>query len=89
MLRVEIKVRRQNDDMLIEVTDDGIGIPEEHRPLLFTKFFRGSNFDTTAIPGAGLGLYIAKSYLTLLGGKIWFESAEGKGTTFFVSLPIV
>ena len=86
--RVEIKVKKCDHKVVVEVIDNGIGIPEENRPLVFTKFFRGSNFDTTAITGAGLGLYIAKEYVTILGGKIWFESEEGKGTTFFISLPI-
>lgn len=86
--RVEIMARRQEDSVLMEVSDNGIGISAEHSPLVFTKFFRGSNFDTTAIAGAGLGLYIAKAYVTLLGGKIWFKSEEGKGTTFFISVPI-
>lgn len=71
----------------IAVEDFGKGIREEEQPLVFTKFFRGRNFDTTAIVGAGLGLYIAQEYAKLLGGKIWFEPKE-KGTIFYISIPI-
>ncbi len=84
----EIRVRvRQNDSVVIEVRDGGIGIPERDQPLVFHKFFRGGNFDTTAVPGAGLGLYLASEYVKLLKGKIWFVSKEKQGTTFYVSIP--
>ncbi|KKT38165.1 MAG: Multi-sensor signal transduction histidine kinase [Parcubacteria group bacterium GW2011_GWA1_44_13] len=71
----------------IEVADHGFGIPEEEQVTVFTKFFRGSNRGKENV-GDGLGLYIAKAYITLLGGKIWFKSEEGKGTTFYITLPI-
>ena len=71
----------------IIVSDNGIGIPEEQQSLIFTKFFRGNNFDTTEIIGAGLGLFISREYIKILGGKIWFESQKDK-TAFYISLPI-
>lgn len=78
----------KNEELLISVKNDGIGVPESEQTLVFNKFFRGINFNSTEIDGAGLGLYIAKGYCTLLGGKMWFESKEGQGATFYISLPL-
>ncbi len=84
---VTITTTQKENEFLFEVSDIGVGIPEQEQVLMFTKFFRASNRGSEN-PGDGLGLYLAKAYVTLLGGKIWFESEEGKGTTFFISLPI-
>lgn len=84
---VKMTVEVKEDMLGIAVEDSGLGILEEEKPLVFTKFFRGHNIDTTAIAGAGLGLYIAQEYAKLLRGKIWFEPKE-KGTTFYISLPV-
>lgn len=73
--------------LVVEVRDKGIGIPAEQESLIFTKFFRGSNIPQGSV-GAGLGLYVSREYLKLLDGKIWFKTEEGKGTTFFLSLPL-
>ncbi|MBI3634190.1 MAG: PAS domain-containing protein, partial [Candidatus Yonathbacteria bacterium] len=85
---VEVKTELLGKELCIEIADTGRGIPEEEQVTIFTKFFRASNHGKENA-GDGLGLYIAKAYITLLGGKIWFTSEEGKGTTFFVSLPIM
>ncbi len=77
-----------DEDLLIIIRDSGIGIPAEEQPLVFTKFFRGRNFDKQQIAGAGLGLAICQEYAKLLGGKIWFKSKEGQGTTFYISIPL-
>lgn len=66
------------------IRDEGIGIPEEDQKHLFTRFFRATN--SINIQGTGLGLNIVKRYIDLLGGKISFESEEGRGTLFFVEL---
>ena len=79
--------KQKNNVLLIEISDLGMGIPESQQALIFTKFFRGNNA-SPKIPGAGLGLYLAREYAKLLGGKIWFKSEEGKGTTFYISLPL-
>lgn len=84
---VTVKTTLKEKELLIEVADTGVGILEQEQVLIFTKFFRGSNRGSENI-GDGLGLYLAKAYTVLLGGKIWFESTEGKGTTFFISVPI-
>lgn len=86
--KINIELTMNAENIIIIVSDNGVGIPEEQQALIFTKFFRGRNIDTTNIIGGGLGLYIAQQYINLLGGKIWFESEENKGTKVFVSLPI-
>ena len=82
---VTVTISPHAQGLLIEVQDAGIGIMEEQQALVFTKFFRGSNVDKD-VAGAGLGLYIAREYSKLLGGKIWFKSSVGKGTLFSVLL---
>lgn len=86
--KINIELTMNAENITITVLDNGVGIPEEQQALIFTKFFRGRNIDATNIIGVGLGLYIAQQYINLLGGKIWFESEENKGTKVFVSLPI-
>jgi PAS domain S-box-containing protein len=85
---VKIDIVFQEKSVLFEIQDFSLGIDSEHLPLIFTKFFRGSNYDANKIIGAGLGLYISKAYVQLLKGKIWFESEPGKGTIFYVSVPL-
>lgn len=72
---------------MIKVIDEGIGIKKEDRERVFEKFFH--KHIENKEKGTGLGLYIAKSVTNLHNGEIWFESEEGKGTTFFVKLPLV
>ena len=71
-----------------EVKDTGYGIPKEAQEKMFTKMYRADNVRAKDVPGTGLGLYIVKSIVDGEGGKIWFESEEEKGTTFFVELPL-
>lgn len=85
--KVAIDVQPQKDSILIEISDSGIGISEDQQSIVFTKFFRGANIDTTKIAGSGLGLYIAREYIKLLGGRIWFSSKFNGGSTFFIFLP--
>ncbi|MCG8328947.1 MAG: PAS domain-containing sensor histidine kinase [Chitinophagales bacterium] len=66
--------------------DEGIGIPVEDQKHLFSRFFRAEN--AINIQGTGLGLNIVKRYLDMLGGKIWFESSQGNGTSFFFEIPV-
>ncbi|HFC01363.1 MAG TPA: ATP-binding protein [Phaeodactylibacter sp.] len=82
---VEIHTFQKNGKLKIQVKDFGVGIPEEQQQFLFTRFFRAKNVQN--IQGTGLGLTIVKYYLDLMKGKIWFESKEGQGTTFFVEIP--
>ena len=70
---------------ILEVCDEGIGIPQEDQKQLFERFFRAEN--AINIQGTGLGLNIVGKYLELLKGKITFESVEGEGTCFTISIP--
>ncbi|MDP3726104.1 MAG: PAS domain-containing sensor histidine kinase [bacterium] len=94
--KVEILLEDKQDTILLQVRDTGIGIPKEEQSHIFEKFVRASNAITTKPDGTGLGLYIVQETVKFLGGKIWFESQEGKGppagrqgSTFFVELPLV
>ncbi len=73
--------------MSITVKDTGVGIPKADHGKIFGKQFRASNV-RNAIDGNGFGLYVAKGAIEGQDGKIWFESEEGKGTTFFVQVPL-
>ena len=86
--RVKLLIKKQKSDVLIRVSDTGYGIPKDQQSRIFTKFFRADNIVEKEPNGTGLGLYIAKSVLEQSGGKIWFESEENKGTTFYVAIPI-
>lgn len=81
----DIKIKEiQNDGVItISVEDNGEGIPEEMRSKIFTPNF------TTKTSGTGLGLAMTKSIVEQAKGNIWFETKEGKGTTFFVQLPVI
>ncbi|MEB8329025.1 ATP-binding protein [Flavobacteriaceae bacterium KMM 6897] len=69
------------------VKDTGIGIPKDRQKAIFERFVQADISDKTAFEGAGLGLSISKAYVEMLGGKIWVESEEGKGSTFYFTLP--
>jgi len=74
-------------ELLFFVRDTGIGIPEDRLEAIFEIFIQADIFDRQAREGVGLGLSIAKSYVEMLGGKIWAESEFGKGSTFYFTLP--
>lgn len=86
--KIEIDVKKESDHLVISIADNGIGIPEDQAKEVFSKFFRAKNAVKQVTDGSGLGLYIAKTIIEKNGGKIWFESAEGKGTTFYFTVPI-
>ena len=69
------------------VKDTGAGIPLEKREVIFDRFRQGSEGLSRGYEGSGLGLSISKSYVEMLGGKIWLESEVGKGTTFYFTIP--
>jgi two-component system, NtrC family, sensor histidine kinase KinB len=86
--RVVISAAREKGDILIGVEDNGIGIPAKDQANVFNKFFRAGNAAKAATEGTGLGLYVVKMIVEFSNGKIWFKSAENKGTTFFVLIPL-
>jgi len=86
----EVQVRLQTDgeSIVVEVADDGPGIPPEDLPHIFDKMYRVEKESTRAVKGSGLGLSIVKRIVELHGGQIAVESVEGEGTTFRVRLPL-
>jgi signal transduction histidine kinase len=86
--KVKVTMDIKNGDFFFSVQDTGIGIPKEVQERIFTKFFRASNAAKIDTEGSGLGLFITKNIIEAHGGKIWFESEEGKGTTFYFTIPI-
>lgn len=85
---VFVEIDHTDHSLEIAVSDTGIGIPEQEKPRIFSKFARAQNATIVDTEGSGLGLYIVKSYIMGWGGAIRFESKEGKGTTFYISLPL-
>lgn len=84
---VIISHKQDNGQLVTAVADNGLGIPKDQQAHMFKKFFRVSNEDREHIAGTGLGMYVVKAYVEQMGGKVWFESVHGKGTTFYFSLP--
>ena len=87
--KIEIEYTLQDKFVLIRISDNGIGIPKDQEGKMFSRFFRAANAIRTETDGTGLGLFIAKGIIESHGGRIWFESEVGKGTTFYFTLPIV
>ena len=85
--QVWVDVKGDNDRVVVNVTDTGIGIAPADLKHIFQKFYRVDNSQTRTIGGTGLGLYLAKVRAEAMGGKVWAESDFGRGSTFFVSLP--
>jgi len=85
---VDIKLKRNDGEILCSIIDTGVGIPQDQQNTVFTKFFRATNAAKIQPDGTGLGLFIARALLSAHGGKIWFESSEGTGTTFFFTVPL-
>ena len=82
-IRLKVQARR----LVFSVTDSGFGIPEAAQAQIFTKFFRAPNVVHRETSGTGLGLYLVQGLTEQLGGKVWFESQEDQGSTFYLSLP--
>lgn len=83
---VRISVAQTDGNAQVRISDGGVGIPVEAIPYLFERFYRAKNVTIAEIPGSGIGLYIVKSIVEELGGKIEVESVLNQGTTFAVSL---
>jgi len=84
-----VRIYEQGDRLAIDITDEGLGIPAEAIPHLFTKFYRVDNSDRRRIGGTGLGLAIVKEIVKAHDGEIVVTSEVKKGSTFTVKLPLV
>ena len=73
--------------IIISVADHGIGIPEAQKAHMFGRFMRADNARAWGITGSGLGLYICRELIQRHDGQLWFESEEGTGSTFYLTLP--
>ena len=79
---IKVELKHQDGEVLINIQDNGSGIPEDIRSKVFVPNF------STKYTGSGIGLAVAKRGIENAGGSIWFETENGKGTTFKISLPI-
>lgn len=86
--QVTFALTQADEMLLIRVGDSGYGIPASDHDKIFSKLFRADNVRDKEADGTGLGLYIVKSIVEQVGGRIWFDSLESKGTTFYVTLPL-
>jgi two-component system sensor histidine kinase VicK len=87
--RISIGLTGDKDIVQFHISDTGPGIPKSDVSHLFQKFYRVDNSSTRTIGGTGLGLFISKKIVELYNGRIWVESEEGKGSTFYINLPRV
>jgi signal transduction histidine kinase len=83
---ISVSLHAEDSQIIFSVADEGVGIPQSEQARIFEKFYRASNVPDQ-VGGSGLGLAIVKSIVDSHQGRIWVESAMGKGTTFFVVLP--
>jgi len=86
--RVIITLENDEKNIIFKIQDFGAGIPKSQQGKIFGKFFRADNAIKIDPNGTGLGLFLTKNIINAHGGKIWFESKEGAGTTVYFSLPI-
>jgi len=84
---IEVRVENRHRDVLVSVLDRGRGIPEGQRRKIFNRFFQTEEVLHHSGPGLGLGLYIGKRIVDAHGGRIWYESREGGGSIFRISIP--
>ncbi len=75
------------NNVVLSVKDQGLGIPRNSLSKIFDRFYRVDKARSRAQGGTGLGLAISKEVIQALGGKLWVESTEGKGSTFYIALP--
>lgn len=85
---INVSFAKQKREFVLTVSDNGIGIPQIDQAYIFDRFYRANNATVVDSEGSGLGLYIVKLFVEAAGGRIWFESTEGVGTTFSVAFPV-
>ncbi|MCH8741556.1 MCP four helix bundle domain-containing protein [Patescibacteria group bacterium] len=85
---LSIDFKKEDNQLVVVIKDEGIGIPKEERGMIFERFYRASNTRQKSQLGTGLGLFIARVIINQSGGEIKFKSEENKGTTFYITLSI-
>jgi two-component system sensor histidine kinase/response regulator len=85
---IEVCLSTENEWLKVEVSDTGIGIPEKKQDMIFERFGQVDSSLSRQAEGTGIGLYLVKSFVTLLGGEITLVSEEGLGSSFTVYLPL-
>jgi signal transduction histidine kinase len=85
---VTISLKSDKKEIEFSIQDTGIGIPEDQQQRVFSRFFRATNAVKMETEGTGLGLYITKNIIEAHKGRIWFQSKEGEGSTFYFTLPL-
>jgi signal transduction histidine kinase len=86
-ITVEIRPDQKKKEVVVSISDQGIGIPAKALPNLFRQFFRADNTSSYQISGMGLGLFVVREIISLHNGRVDVDSIEGKGSTFHVYLP--
>jgi len=86
--KISVFIKSDTKEIEVQVKDTGIGIPQNQQDKVFTKFFRSGSAMRVETEGSGLGLYIAKNIIEAHGGRIWFNSEGGRGSTFYFIIPI-
>lgn len=86
--KIYIKVKKENNYIVVSVQDSGIGISKSHQQKIFERLYQVTDPQEKTFPGLGLGLYISKEIVERHNGKIWVKSTKGKGSTFYFSLPL-
>jgi signal transduction histidine kinase len=87
-ITIKLAITEEQQFVLVSIADTGIGITPADQSKIFRSFYRASNVYLAGESGTGLGLSITRSLVELQGGKVWFESELGKGSTFYVTFPI-
>ncbi len=85
---ISVNLQEKDDQLILQIADQGFGIPAVDLPYIFDKFYRSGNIIGTEIPGSGLGLAIVKSIVESHHGRIWVDSTVGQGSTFTIVFPI-
>lgn len=85
--KIFITVNKKKSEMEVSIKDTGIGISKNGKKNIFNKFYRDSKAESKKIIGSGIGLYTIKKIIEDHGGEMWFDSSDGKGTTFYFTIP--
>src|SRR5699024_4191272 len=83
---VTCRLLETHNNVILSVSDQGLGIPRADIPRIFDRFYRVDKARSRAQGGTGLGLAISREVVQLLGGRLWVDSREGRGSTFYISL---